>query len=235
VTILQQSAPGVVDVTTALSLSGASRDTCQNQASTALLNKGVTLSVYNYVMYVCPQVVSFGAAAVASKPGTWSTYHNLYASNVLVQMHEVRHNLGFHHSGTLLVACCLLLSSKHCTICCNSLTRHLLMFFTGKGNYEYDDCTCMMGAHDYSDDSPQMCFNAAKSWHFGWYSNRHVDIDQSLNNPLKGYFHGLFIGIDDYRNTQTLSNYNVVGKVGSFYIMYNQKKGINSQVQGHAD
>jgi hypothetical protein len=56
-----------------------------------------------------------------------------------------------------------------------------------------------------------------------------------LNNPLKGYFHGLFIGIDDYRNTQTLSNYNVVGKVGSFYIMYNQKKGINSQVQGHAD
>jgi hypothetical protein len=93
----------------------------------------------------------------------------------------------------------------------------------------------MMGAHDYSDDSPRMCFNAAKSWHFGWYSNRHVDIDQSLNNPSKGYFHGLFIGIDDYLNTQTSSNYNVVGKVGSFYIMYNRKKGMNSQVQGDAD
>jgi hypothetical protein len=234
-TISQQSAPGVVDVTTALSLSGASRDTCRNQASTALSNKGVSSSVYDYVMYVCPQVVSFGAAAYASKPGTWSAYSNLYASDVLVQMHEVGHNLGFGHSGTLLVV----VVEKNCTVCCNSLTRHLLilsfLYTIGKGDYEYDDRTCMMGAHDYSDDSPRMCFNAAKSWHFGWYSNRHVDIDQSLNNPSEGYFHGLFIGIDDYLNTQTSSNYNVVGKVGSFYIMYNRKKGINSQVQGDAD
>jgi hypothetical protein len=75
-----------------------------------------------------------------------------------------------------------------------------------------------------------MCFNAAKSWDFGWYSSRHVVI-----NPTNGYFHGLFIGIDDFLNTVTSSNYNVVGKVGDYYLMYNRKKGVNSQVQGDGD
>lgn len=89
----------------------------------------------------------------------------------------------------------------------------------------------MMGAHIYEDDVPKMCFNGAKSWYLGWYSDRHVAI-----NPRNGPWNGKLVGIDDYLNEQTSRNeHTVVAKIGTLFVMYNRKEGVNSQVAGDGD
>jgi hypothetical protein len=59
----------------------------------------------DYTMIVCPDVVNFGGAAAYGTfpPGTTSWYRSRYASAPIVQMHELGHNLGHHHSGKDLV------------------------------------------------------------------------------------------------------------------------------------
>jgi hypothetical protein len=89
----------------------------------------------------------------------------------------------------------------------------------------------MMGAHIYADDVPQMCFNGAKSWYFGWYSDRHKAID-----PRNGHWNGKLVGIDDYLKKQTSKNeHTVVAKIGTLFVMYNRKEGVNSEVAGNGD
>lgn len=88
-----------------------------------------------------------------------------------------------------------------------------------------------MGAHIYADDVPQMCFNGAKSWYFGWYSDHHKAID-----PRNGHWNGKLVGIDDYLKKQTSKNeHTVVAKIGTLFVMYNRKEGINSEVAGDGD
>lgn len=88
----------------------------------------------------------------------------------------------------------------------------------------------MMGAHDFSDDSPIMCFNGAKSFYLGWYSDRHVTI-----NPSNAWS-GRLAGVDEYVKGNTVQGaHYVVAKVGKLYVMYNQKKGVNRGVVGDGD
>jgi hypothetical protein len=89
----------------------------------------------------------------------------------------------------------------------------------------------MMGAHIYTDDVPQMCFNGAKSWYFGWYSDRHKAID-----PRNGHWNGKLVGIDDYLKKQMSKNeHTVTAKIGTLFVMYNRKEGVNSKVTGNGD
>jgi len=90
-----------------------------------------------------------------------------------------------------------------------------------------------MGNPYYSDDTARMCYNGAKSWHLGWYDDRHITID-----PTAGYsWEGKLAGIDDYLNGQTIQNeHHVIAKVDNIgtswdlFIMYNRQEGVNSQV-----
>ena len=101
---------------------------------------------------------------------------------------------------------------------------------------EYADRTCMMGAHIYENDGPRMCFNGAKSWFFGWYSERggHVEIQDS--------WHGKLAGIHAYlENETTEGEHSVVARVGPsttdnhLYLMFNRKEGVNDGVAGDGD
>jgi hypothetical protein len=86
----------------------------------------------------------------------------------------------------------------------------------------------MMGAHQYQDDTPKMCFNAAKSWFTNWYSK----VTINTNTPWSGKL----VGIDDYLNGQSSEPaHYVVANVGNLYLMYNRQEGCNSQVVGYGD
>jgi hypothetical protein len=51
-------------------------------------------------MHVMPSEVGWGSAAAwADLPGRISAFQDRFAHNMPVQMHEMGHNLGFHHSG----------------------------------------------------------------------------------------------------------------------------------------
>jgi len=107
---------------------------------------------------------------------------------------------------------------------------------SGENNASYGDETCMLGAHVYADDSPRSCFNGAKSWWFGWYSDRHIQV-----TPTSSNFLGKLLSIHDYLNDETNANdqKTIIRVTGSsetdLYIMYNRAEGINSEVPGYKD
>ena len=89
----------------------------------------------------------------------------------------------------------------------------------------------MMGYSYYWDDGPSQCFNGAKSWWLGWYSDGHVTVDtESLSYPS---FEGKLIGVDDYKKGK-LGNDKMIIKIEGnstlaldYYVMFNVAKGIN--------
>jgi len=107
---------------------------------------------------------------------------------------------------------------------------------SGQGNHVYGDETGIMGRQVYKNESPRACFNAAKSWWFGWYSDRHVEV-----TPTSGSMVLNMLSIDDYLNDHVTSDeqYTVAHIVEAneedLFVMYNRAEGINSQVLGHRD
>lgn len=93
------------------------------------------------------------------------------------------------------------------------------------------DTTCMMGAHNYNDDEPEMCFGGPKSYNLGWYNDR-TDYLEASDLPWSGKL----AGIDDYRNGNTVQGeHYIVIQVGNLYVMWNRRKGINRGVVGFGD
>lgn len=102
------------------------------------------------------------------------------------------------------------------------------------------------GSHLWDNDAPRMCFNAAKSWFLGWYSEDGKD-GHELIQPKLGNWKGRLTGVDAYLNNANYNDqdYKVVLKIETqeedseeypdLYVMYNRKQGINAEVQGFED
>jgi hypothetical protein len=92
----------------------------------------------------------------------------------------------------------------------------------------------MMGYSYNEDDSPKQCFNPAKSYELGWYSDKVVEWD-----PFSGdTWVGTIVGVSDYGNKQ-IANSKVVVKIdrggNDLYVGYNRKKNMNSGVRNNGD
>ncbi len=100
----------------------------------------------------------------------------------------------------------------------------------------YADPTCNMGNQgSWSDTGTKFCFNPAKTWYNGWYSDRHVTV-----NPLTTAYIGDIVGINAVNDDTIQSDQDVVLRIqGSgatdHFIMFNRKAGANSQVPGYGD
>ena len=70
-----------------------------------------------------------------------------------------------------------------------------LLHSGGLDGLEYTDHTCVMGNPLYSDDVGSMCYNPAKNYQIGWYSDR--VITWSAADGTQSY---TFVGIADYLN-----------------------------------
>ena len=89
----------------------------------------------------------------------------------------------------------------------------------------------MMGFSYSQDDSPLMCFNAAKSWQSKWYTSKSKVVDPSAGTD--NCFLGNVYGIADYGNTAATT---VLVKIDDasatdYYVAFNRKIGINSGTQ----
>ena len=162
----------------------------------------------SYTMFVCPDIANFGGgSAWGQLPGSLTWYLSKYASNADVQVHELGHNLGFGHSGTNL------------------------------SDRTYDDGTCHMSNEGgFRDESRKFCFNAAKFFHSNWFPEYH-----SIVTPTSGNFKGDLVGIDDVvTNRANSGNQELVVKIqgsrqADIFMMFNRRKGINSEVSEHGD
>lgn len=96
----------------------------------------------------------------------------------------------------------------------------------------YDDQSGLMGYSYSSDDSPIMCFNAAKNWQLGWYPNGQRSISPLEASSESKSFVGYLIGLADYDLLDTTSSDKVIiqitGYTSDYYVSYNRKTGINS-------
>jgi len=86
---------GIITVNTGENLNGMGWKSCGNIAT-----EGASGISRDHTMVICPDVVDFGGtSAWGSSPGSYTWYKSMYASIPEVQMHEIGHNLGHHHSG----------------------------------------------------------------------------------------------------------------------------------------
>ena len=103
------------------------------------------------------------------------------------------------------------------------------------GGDEYADMTGVMGI-SYAEDDTKMCFNSAKNWQLGWYSDQSKSIiPLNKNKPVQRF---TLNGVADYtKNTKALVSLRLEQKSSTpdYYVGYNRKSGITSGVNQDID
>ena len=169
---------------------------------------GKSLKSFSHVAFCLPP------GTVSSNSKNWvafgyytnfqSVYNNLWCSSLSATLHEMGHNLGLHHSGE----------------------THSL-----RAEREYGDQSGIMGFSYLNRYSPQMCFNAAKSWWMGFYNDRTFTIKNPTMEPQRLKLAGI---VDYYKGIS--NDYSVILRlepsVSSLanqnrFLMYNRAKGFN--------
>lgn len=97
------------------------------------------------------------------------------------------------------------------------------------GTSEYGDQSGMMGFSYGYDDFPKMCFNSAKSWQLGWYSDKTAVFDPMAIPSWTGDL----VGIANY---DIAASNPVILKIESttkidYYISFNRQSGMNIETQ----
>jgi hypothetical protein len=106
----------------------------------------------------------------------------------------------------------------------------------GEGSEEYGDKSGMMGYSYSQNDSPVMCFNAAKSWQSGWFADKSLTIDP--NNDAGTCFSGQLYGQDSYASSPADATVliQLQSTSGSnYHIGFNGKQGSNSGTVEHGN
>jgi hypothetical protein len=159
----------------------------------------------DYTMIICPTAVDFGGAAAW---GTMPGNISWYTSKYASAPIAQMHEVGHN------------LGHGH----------------SGKGGITYADPTCNMGNQgSWSDSGSRYCFNAAKTFVNGWYSEYDHTMDPSTQE-----FDGKMYGINAVRDGTIPSNGKVVMKLEgqgekALYLMFQRKAGANSQIPQDGD
>ena len=114
----------------------------------------------------------------------------------------------------------------------HELGHNLNLAHSNEGSSTYADQSGMMGYSYNSESTPRMCFNAAKNYQLGWYSDKTKVITPGASTD--NCFAGDLYGTAFYANAgaQTVGiKVNDSGSSNDFYIMYNAKTGIQSGTQ----
>jgi hypothetical protein len=167
-------------------------------------------------MNVIPDAADWGgAAAWAYLPGQTSAFRSSYSYRMGVQLHEVSHNIGLHHSGygteSYADHSCLMGKIDTSDQCIHNLQS----LFEGKTLLSADLCFLpsffyIAGNPSYGDDGPKICWNGAKSWETRWYAADSVDVVPSFTAP----FTADLIGAADWsEGTFTPGNHKIVLRI----------------------
>ena len=101
------------------------------------------------------------------------------------------------------------------------------LYHSGHNN-KYDDLSGIMGYSSKSDESPLKCFNVAKSWQLGWYSDGHMTITPFELNSEKINSSGRLLGVAGYDLLDVTSTNKVIVRIigydVDYYVSFNVKK-----------
>ena len=125
----------------------------------------------------------------------------------------------------------------------HEIGHNIGLYHSNENNILYEDQSCMMGFSYVSDhETPQMCFNGAKSWVLGWYNDKSRSID--LDPASQESWTGRLVGVTDYLDAvadrdniviELITGIHSDVNVQNYYILYNRAAGINSDVLEFGD
>jgi len=190
------AAPGVVEISVNINATGTTSGTVQVAANEELRKVfGGNVAKIDLILFIFPGGIEPNFLAYAYINGKDSYYSDKWGQTLSAPMHEVGHSLGLHHSGE---------------------------YDGNSADQEYGDQVGYMGFSFRFDDTPLMCFNPAKNWQLGWYSDKHVDVnpDELFNDSPTNY---TLNGVVDYEDGVG----DVVLKIGNFYLGYNKAADFN--------
>jgi hypothetical protein len=164
--------------------------------------------IADHFMYCLPEgTMTQNKIGYAMTNGWLSVFNDKMCTYVSIQMHEVGHNLNLGHSG----------DSTH----------------SGDNELKYGDKSGLMGFSYTQDETPKMCFNAAKSWYLGWYSDKTMSLSPGKLLGMGNEYSGTIGNIVDYptsANTviiqlqqESLGNH--------WYVGFNAQKGFNIETK----
>eukprot|EP00536_Pseudo-nitzschia_multiseries_P014124 jgi/Psemu1/37652/gm1.37652_g len=142
----------------------------------------------------------------------FSFYNNKWCSSVSSQLHEVGHNLGLGHSGEYEWE-----SDPE-----SEGGEDELVYKS------YADASGVMG-FTYSRDDQQICFNPAKSYQLGWYSDQVTTVNPLSVDEARRSF--VLNGVADYRRNPgsalVVLRLEQSHQEPDYYVGYNRKHGIH--------
>lgn len=101
----------------------------------------------------------------------------------------------------------------------------------------YDDGSCNMGNRgQWNDAGTNYCFNAAKTWYNGWYSDYHQVI-----SPIAASYSSELVGINNVQQGDAIQGvHDVVLKIANsgeadHYVHFNRREGANNEVPNFGD
>ena len=89
-------------------------------------------------------------------------------------------------------------------------------------------CLGMMGNAQYADNAPIMCFNAAKMFQLGWYSQYHLTLN--AGSTWSGQIYGVADGASNKVPSGGIMFIRYTGGSQDYFIGWNHKTGVNSGV-----
>lgn len=118
---------------------------------------------------------------------------------------------------------------KYVSIQMHELGHNFDLAHSGENGEQYDDASGMMGYSYDDDDIPLMCFNAAKNFQLGWYTNGHKELQGAAK-----IWSGKLFGIVDYKGPDYVypANEAIIirshGSPDDYYVSFNRGAEFNS-------
>jgi hypothetical protein len=111
----------------------------------------------------------------------------------------------------------------------HEIGHNLGMRHSGKNGVSYADDTDSMGNKgSWSDIGSKMCFNGAKTWYFGWYSNHHKYVNPE-NWPFKGDL-GTVTDAARFSSSENAVLHLKSGSASSLFVIFNRAEAFNQDV-----
>jgi hypothetical protein len=219
--------PGLLDITISESTTNTKasstsrfdsvvRPTMMNEV-TRILGKTVD-SAADRVLFCLPDgSLDLTVAGIGEVGGMFTFFHLGYCRKLDALMHELGHNLNFHHSGI------------------GSLEYGDMSDYMGGLETVKPTKNNRLGSLKLNDKSnelidgagyPRKAFNGHKHWHSGWFQDRTTQIFP-FQSQAGSVNRRRLVSFVEYSNPKMLPNDIVLIRCGSIYIQYNRAKGYN--------
>lgn len=203
----QEITSGIIELRITTDPRGQSDKRMENDANEAAAYVLGNLNIqFDLVMFSIPPGTSPPFAAYAYIGTPFSYYSNNSIKDLMVQMHEVGHNLGLQHAGE---------------------------GEDGSIDAEYGDKSGYMGYADA--DDPAMCYNAANNYQLGWYSEHTVTPTIGDDFGGTFVISGV-AGYDAFDPSKFVTiRLEQPNLPGDYYLGYNWASGMNTGTQEDGD